>query len=97
VTSPMSGADGESTFARRHQPLFNWCAWRDLNPQNLVSKTSMFTISSHAQTGVLEEIRTPNPQIRSLALYPVELREQSWMPELDSNQHKLNQNQLSYR
>lgn len=23
--------------------LFIWCAWRDLNPQDLVSKTSMFT------------------------------------------------------
>ena len=29
---------------------------------------------SEEKTGALEEIRTPDPQIRSLMLYPAELR-----------------------
>jgi len=33
------------------------------------------------QCGALEKIRTPNPQIRSLVLYPIELRAQKTPPQ----------------
>jgi hypothetical protein len=39
-----------------------------------IVRTASFGVNSEYLNGAPGEIRTPNPQIRSLVLYPVELR-----------------------
>jgi hypothetical protein len=79
-----TGFTGRSSWPARGHPGFENTPWRSKRPRGLMNRFSnpkTTTLSGRQNhfadkngNGAPEEIRTPDPQIRSLVLYPAELR-----------------------
>ena len=89
MDAPKTGCGAENEFGavlpRPQRGVLKWCEWRDSNPHD-VNRWNLnpvrLPVPPHSLKilkvihGAPGEIRTPDPQVRSLMLYPAELRAQ---------------------